>query len=67
MLENSLFILITMTGIYSAAALFGCLHILKWRGLQMGLLGDCFFWQQAIGSMMHIPFFIYLFPVYTKE
>lgn len=39
MLENSLYILITMTGIYSAAALFGCLHILKWRGLRMGLLG----------------------------
>ena len=39
MLENSLFILITMTGIYSAAALFGCLHILKWRGLRMGILG----------------------------
>lgn len=39
MLENSLCILITMTGIYSAAALFGCLHILKWRGLRMGLLG----------------------------
>lgn len=39
MLENSLLILITMTGIYSAAALFGCLHILKWRGLRMGLLG----------------------------
>ena len=33
MLENSLYILITMTGIYSAAALFGCLHILKWRGI----------------------------------
>ena len=40
MLENSLFILITMTGIYSAAALFCCLHILKWRGLQIGLLGE---------------------------
>ena len=39
MLKNSLCILITMTGIYSAAALFGCLHILKWRGLRMGLLG----------------------------
>ena len=39
MLENSLFILITMTGIYIAAALFGCLHILKWRGLRMGILG----------------------------
>lgn len=39
MLENSLFILITMTGVYSAAALFGCLHILKWRGLRMGILG----------------------------
>ena len=39
MLENSLLILIVMSGIYGVAALSGCLHILKWRGLRMGILG----------------------------
>lgn len=39
MLENSLLILMVMSGIYGVAALSGCLHILKWRGLRMGILG----------------------------
>lgn len=39
MWENSLLILIVMSGIYGVAALSGCLHILKWRGLRMGILG----------------------------
>ena len=39
MWENSLLILIVISGIYGVAALSGCLHILKWRGLRMGILG----------------------------
>lgn len=64
MLKNSLCILITMTGIYSAAALFGCLHILKWRGLRMGLLGGLLLLAAVWAGHISLASWVSLAPLY---
>lgn len=64
MLENSLLILITMTGIYSAAALFGCMHIGTWRGLRMGVLGGLLLLAAAWAGNIHLVSPASLAPIY---